>query len=96
MDLAFERNDWTRTPAAEALLRNNQPLLAFFAGKSEAFTSKDHNFSAGEEVNRQIIVINNSRETVRCDLRWSADFRSGSEILLSGSQSPLESKSGCL
>lgn len=43
MDLAFERTDWIATPAAEALLRNNRPLLAYIAGKRGAFTSKDHN-----------------------------------------------------
>ena len=29
MDLAFERSDWIATPAAQALLRNNRPLLAW-------------------------------------------------------------------
>ena len=50
-------NGWTwrtivpigsRTPAAEALLRNNLPLLGYIAGKPEAFTSKDHLFVPGE------------------------------------------------
>ena len=44
MDLAFERSDWIATPAADALYRNNRPLLAYLAGKPAAFTSKDHNF----------------------------------------------------
>ena len=47
MDLAYERSDWIATPAAEALLRNNRPLLAYLGGKPAAFTSKDHNFYAG-------------------------------------------------
>ena len=71
MDLAFERSDWIATPAAQALLRNNRPLLAYIAGKPAAFTSKDHNFLPGETVEKQIIVINNSRETVSCDCEWS-------------------------
>jgi len=71
MDLAFERADWTPTPAAEALLRNNQPLLGYIAGKAAAFTSKDHNFFPGETVSKQLIVINNSREPTRCDCAWS-------------------------
>jgi len=71
MDLAFERSDWTPTPAAQALIRNNQPLLAYIGGKRDRFTSKDHNFCPGEPVEKQLILINNSRETVTCDCEWS-------------------------
>ncbi len=71
IDLAFQRSDWIPTVAAEALIRNNGPLLAYIAGKPGAFTSKDHNFCPGETVEKQLIVINNSRETVTCDCKWS-------------------------
>ena len=71
MDLAFERSDWIPTAAAEALLRNNRPLLAYIGGKPARFTSKDHNFQPGETVEKQLILINNSRETVTCNCRWS-------------------------
>jgi len=71
MDLAFERSDWTATAAAQALIRNNQPLLAYIGGKLAAFTSKDHNFYPGQAVEKQLIVINNSRETVKCECEWS-------------------------
>ena len=59
------------TVAAQALIRNNMPLLAYVGGKPSAFTSKDHNFFPGDTVEKQIIVINNSRQTVRCDYSWS-------------------------
>ena len=71
MDLAFERADWIATPAAEALLRNNRPLLAYLGGKPAAFTSKDHNFVPGEVFEKQLIVINSSREPVSCKCEWS-------------------------
>jgi hypothetical protein len=70
MDLSFERSDWIATPAAVALLRNNRPLLAFIAGKTEGFTSQDHNFLPGETVEKQIIIINSSREPVQCESAW--------------------------
>ena len=70
MDTAFERSDWLATPAADALIRNNRPLLAYLAGKPSAFTSKDHNFLPGETFEKQIIVINNSRETATCEAEW--------------------------
>jgi hypothetical protein len=71
VDLAFEHSDWIPTVAAQALIRNNRPLLAYIAGKPGAFTSKDHNFLPGETVKKQLIVINNSRETVTCYCKWS-------------------------
>ncbi len=71
MDLAYGRSDWLGTAAAQALLRNNQPLLAYIAGKPDRFTSKDHNFRPGETVEKQVIIINSSRETVSCEATWS-------------------------
>ena len=71
MDLAYERSDWVPTAAARALIENNRPLLAYIAGKPGAFTSKDHIFFPGETVSKQVILINNSRETVTADCHWS-------------------------
>jgi len=71
MNLAFERSDWVPTAAGQALLRNNRPLLGYMAGKAEHFTSKDHNFFPGETVEKQLVVINNSRQTVSCECTWS-------------------------
>jgi beta-galactosidase len=70
MDAAYSPEDWIATEASRALMRNNQPLLAYVGGKAEVFTSKDHNFLPGETVEKQLIVINNSRETVTCDCAW--------------------------
>ena len=71
MDLAYERTDWVPTPAAQALLRNNRPLLAYIAGKAAEFTGKDHNFRAGETIEKQLVVINNSRLPVTCNCAWA-------------------------
>ncbi|MBV8879036.1 MAG: hypothetical protein JO332_03625 [Planctomycetaceae bacterium] len=70
-DLDYERDDWIPTAAGEALLRNNRPLLGYIAGKKDAFTSKDHVFRPGETVEKQLIVINNSREPLSVDCEWS-------------------------
>ena len=75
MDLAYERSDWIPTADGEAILRNNMPLLAYIAGKPSAFTSKDHNFYPGETVEKQIIAINNSRETVTLGGGWLFEER---------------------
>jgi len=74
MDLAYKPSDWTPTAAAEALIRNNSPLLGYIAGKPAAFTSKDHLFRAGETVEKQLVVINESRQTVGCRCTWSFEL----------------------
>jgi hypothetical protein len=68
------RADWVPTAAARALIRNNQALLAYVAGKPQSFTSKDHTFRPGERVEKQLVVVNNSRETVECACAWSLDL----------------------
>src|SRR5438067_3113587 len=74
MNLAYERSDWLPTAAAKALIRSNGPLLAYIGGKPTRFTSKDHNFLPGETVEKQLILINNSRATVTADCEWSLDL----------------------
>jgi hypothetical protein len=71
MSVDFERSDWVPTASARALYRNNRPLLAYIGGTPGNFTSKDHNFLPGETVEKQLVVINNSRETVACACEWS-------------------------
>ncbi len=71
MDIAYQRADWLPTAAGEALLRNNQPELAYIAGKAAAFTGKDHDFVPGEVVEKQLMVINNSRAAVSCSASWT-------------------------
>jgi hypothetical protein len=71
MDASYERDDWVPGAAAQALYRNAMPLLAYIGGKPERFTAKDHNFLAGQDFQKQLIIINNSRETVTCDCSWS-------------------------
>jgi hypothetical protein len=71
MDLAYDLSDWVPTADAQALIRNNRPLLAYIGGKPARFTSKDHNFLPGEAVEKQLIIINNSRQAVSCECAWS-------------------------
>lgn len=69
LDVAFDRSDWTPT-AATALMKNNMPLLAYIGGKQSAFTSKDHNCLPGTMIEKQLIIINNSRMDVLCECKW--------------------------
>ena len=71
IDVAYERSDWSPTADGQALLRNNQPLLAYIGGPPAHFTSKEHNYRPGDTVDKQLIIINNSRMTVTADCTWS-------------------------
>ncbi len=71
MDTHFEQSDWIPTADGQAILRNNRPLLAYIGGGPARFTNKDHNFQPSETVDKQLIVLNNSRETVTADCEWS-------------------------
>ncbi len=73
-DLAYQRSDWVPTPTAASLFRNNMPLLGWIAGQPEHFTVKDHAFHPGETIEKQLIVINNSRQTVTGRATWSANL----------------------
>jgi len=75
MPQSFERSDWIPNADGQALVRNNMPLLAYIGGKPARFTSKDHNFHPGETVEKQLILINNSREAVSCQWEWSFGLR---------------------
>jgi hypothetical protein len=70
MDLAYGRSDWAPTSAAKALLRNNMPVLAYIAGKPSAFTSKDHIFRPGGTVEKQLVIVNNSRRKIGASCTW--------------------------
>jgi beta-galactosidase len=74
--LSFHPSDYVPTVAAQALVRNYMPLLAYIAGGTAAFTSKDHNFFPGESSEKQIIVINNTRLEVTAHCAWSFDLPS--------------------
>ncbi len=80
MDMALEPSDWAPTADGLALIRNNRPLLAYLAGKPARFTSKDHNFQPGETVEKQLVILNNSRETAICDCEWSLDLRDAAAV----------------
>lgn len=72
MDLAYERSDWIPTEAAQALIRNNGPLASWIAGAPDRFTARDHHFHPAGTVEKQLIVLNNSRRTVEARCTWRA------------------------
>lgn len=50
----------------------NFPTLAWIAGPPEAYTAKDHHFSAGQKFQKQIVLINDMRQPQDFVATWIA------------------------
>jgi len=70
----YPAKNWEPTSVGRTFLRYNMPLLGYLGGKAGDFTEQGHNFLPGERVEKQVIVVNDTREAVRCSYRWSAAF----------------------
>ena len=81
----FRRNTWRswRTAGLPGGLRTwswqqdelkevNFPTLAWIAGQPEAYTAKDHHFSAGQRFQKQIVLINDMRQPQTFEATWVA------------------------
>ncbi len=66
--------DWEPNVRGVAFRRWNQPLLAYIAGGTSRFTARGHNYLPGQTVEKQIIVINDSRRYVDCRCEWSVSL----------------------
>jgi hypothetical protein len=76
-DVAYDEADWIPTTGGKSLLANNAPLLAYIGGRPGAFTDKEHNFRQGDRFEKQLIVVNNSREEASCRGDWWLSGRDG-------------------
>jgi beta-galactosidase len=56
----------------DALKEVNSPTLAWIAGPSEAYTAKDHHFSTGQKIEKQIVLINDTRQPQDYTAIWTA------------------------
>ena len=56
-----------------AFLRWNQPLIGYIGGGPDRFTEKGHNFVPGESVQKQLVILNDSRQPVTCRYQWQVD-----------------------
>ncbi len=71
----YERNKDEFEPEVigEAFLKWNQPVIAWIAGNPTHFTETACNFYVGDQVSKQIAVVNDSREPVTVKYSWSID-----------------------
>ncbi len=61
-------------PSGKALVANNGPTLAWIAGPAGEFTRKDHSFRAGQTVDKQIVLLNDTRGGVGYQVLWEASL----------------------
>lgn len=60
----------------DALQEINGPTLAWIAGPAEAYTAKDHHFSPGQKIEKQIVLINDTRQPQTFTAVWTATLGS--------------------
>ena len=60
------------TSVGRVFLRWNQPLIAYI-GDGDRFTTKRHNYGPGETVRKQLVVLNDSRQSVQCRYTWTLE-----------------------
>lgn len=65
----FDPTYWEILPSAKALLESNQETLAWIAGSPEKFTEKSHNFKEGQTVEKQVVLINDSRNSLNYEVK---------------------------
>ena len=59
-------------PEGVALMEANGPTLAWIAGPAACFTAKDHNFAAGQTVDKQVAILNDERSAQDFSFTWEA------------------------
>jgi len=56
----------------DALKEINGPTLAWISGPAAAYTSKDHHYSPGQKIEKQIVLINDARQPQNFTAAWTA------------------------
>ena len=70
----LKEGPWKVLPGGHAIMAANGPTLAWIAGPPEAFTAKDHHFSPGQRVAKQVVLINDTREAQKAEYAWTVRY----------------------
>jgi beta-galactosidase len=73
-------------PGGQAIMQNNRPTLAWIAGSKEAFTAKDHSFNVGQKLQKQVVLINDTRSKQEFSFEW--------QVIVNGQQLATGQKKG--
>ena len=72
--LGFSPGGMEPTEAGMALRETSRPTLAWLAGPEEAWTAKDHLFSAGEAVRKTLAIANDGPTDEAFQVSWIVDL----------------------
>ncbi len=72
----------------DALKEVNGSTLAWIAGPASAYTAKDHHFSPGQRIEKQIVLINDTRQPQSFTAAWTATV-GGKEVVRGQAQGSL-------
>ncbi len=64
--LTAHKDAFALSSLGEALKRWNQPLIAWIGGE-KIFTTKEHNYTPGSTIEKQLVILNDTRVPVSCD-----------------------------
>ncbi len=82
LDRPEEKEYFEPTLRGKVMREVCRPVIAWIAGPGDDWTSVDHAFYAGERVQKDLVIINDSRRTARFSVRWQA--RTGRASLARG------------
>ncbi len=84
--IIFNAENWDFTddagrplPVQQAMARYCGDTDLYLAGPGRNWPSKDHAFHGGEVLDKQVVLINDRNQDVRCELRWSLRDAAGAE-----------------
>ena len=63
-------DDFEATSLGKTFLRWNRPLLGYIGGGPDRFTDKAHVLVPGETVQKQLVVLNDTRRSRSCKYEW--------------------------
>ncbi|WP_242032660.1 beta-galactosidase [Oscillatoria sp. FACHB-1406] len=61
-------------PGGEAIIANDGSILAWIAGSTKAFVEKDHNYNSGDPLEKQAVLLNDTRQTQSFSLNWQVNI----------------------
>ncbi|HRR06571.1 MAG TPA: beta galactosidase jelly roll domain-containing protein, partial [Victivallales bacterium] len=67
-----DESNFIPSSLGKIFLKNNMEYLGFVGGYPK-FTDKSHNFLPGENIAKQLVIINDSRENVKCKYSWKIE-----------------------
>ena len=67
--LTAHREQYRLSPLGEVIKCWNQPLIGFIGGE-RSFTEKEHNYRPGAIVKKQLVMLNDKRESTKCSFSF--------------------------